>query len=258
MNPTYLLEAVIYGAKHKILINDIPASIDLTGQPLNSEISINEFLIDNLSEFTVELFPPVDNETLLKRTELQVVIKKVIVQNENLESIQIFKHVKDIDAMTDLPSYRYSEKFNVDIDSRRPPWLDNIFIDAQSTSTIEKFISAFQNIRTLFLNKQVDQILNLYDNKFKYFERCYYLESGNRNKVTRDKLLSTFDDSSFIIAPFNLSILHPNLFAYGKLITLLDKQGYNYIMFYSYEKRILVEFPVYLGETSDNTISVFL
>lgn len=255
-NVKYTIEAIVSGAKHRILINDITASMDLRGTPLNSEIPVNEFLIDSLSEITIELLPLKNDDILQKKAEVSVVMKRNTWVNDNRETVVIFEHRKEVNSLTGLKLYRHSETISIEIPYGNPFWLENKVIDITDRPMLERFYASFNDIWNLFQQKRVDDILQLFDKKFMFYEKCYYLTSGDRRDVTKNRLVSTFDDPSFELVGFNLSLFQSNLFAKGKMVALLDKQGYHFIMYYSYKDRILVEFPIFLGMDQNDLISI--
>jgi hypothetical protein len=258
MNIIYMMDITVYGAKHQVLVNDIPVSRDFSGTPMNAEFPINELLINLKSEILIELFPVPDQSTLQRNSEVSVSVRKNTIVNNQKESIVIFEHEKKVNDLTGLALYKFDSIFEVLIFTNPPLWSYNKIIDITESSTLQRIYSSFHDIYNLFNSKQITEILQQFNKKLANYEDCYGLERGNRYSVTMAKLQDTLKNPNFELVGFDLSIFMPQLYGHGKLITLLDKEGYNFVMYYNDQESILVEFPIYLGISNNNEIYISL
>lgn len=260
MRVIYKADAVVYGAKHTLRVNDIPFSRDMLGHPLSSEIPLNEFLTNGSIPVDIELLPLDNEESLDERAEVKLIIKQYSYPVNADNFTTVFEHTLNADSIDDEPNYRFSGSFKATVPYADLGWVQSRPIDLRDSNGIEELYHRFEHLWQLFEKKDVGRVLSAFDAKFNDFERCYYLDRGNRKAAAKEKLESVFGDSGYELGPFDRKMFVPFLSAGGKLVTLLDKmqQHYHYINYYHPENRELVEFPVYLGRNAKDTIVVCL
>ena len=239
---------MVYGAMHRLLINELPFSIDFSGAPLNAEIPINEFLLPEKSVLSVELFPLNGQKELMKGAEVTVTIKRYDTHESSKDGIVVLSLVREPGSIKHLPAFVHKEAFeNTPIVSSQPEWRSGRVIETKDRQTVDAIYGYAEKIRSLFVAKNTAEILSLFSRKFRHYEEVYNLPQGNRNTVTAHKLEEVFSDHGFQLAPFNRLIFFPMLYGFGKIATLQDSLCYSFLIYYHREREELVEFPVYLS-----------
>ncbi|MCF2518576.1 hypothetical protein [Dyadobacter sp. CY351] len=253
----YRIEALVYGCKYSLTLNDVPFALDFTGRPLNSEIPGNEFVFTGMNILGVELFPVGSATSLEHGAEVSINIKRYTSESNPGEGVSVFSYNKEPGSIKELPFFSHFSTVEMAVIHGPPIWLNNVIIDITAVNQIRVALDVFYQIWNAFSNQETERIIELCQLRFQHYEKCYNLPPGNREVVMREKLLEVFNDD-FTLVNFDLSIFTPQIFASGKLISLKDKQGYSFVMYYNYSNRTLVEFPFFIGFNQAKELVVFL
>lgn len=248
----------VYGAKHKLSINGVPASMDLTGAPESSQVPINQYLTSPVSAISLALYPLNDEDLLTANTEAKI---RVVEDSTHAGELELFNYTVELGSVENEPRHLHISSFNVDAHLDPLPWADNLDIDPSDSDLMRLLYHEFQVVYDWFAEKRKDLILRASENRLKFVDQRYDFETGNRMRALEKQLDLVFEDEDYVLlltAGENFHLMEPMIHAYGKLVSLHDRRESNhYIMYYNSEEKTLIQFPLFFGFDPDQNVRIF-
>lgn len=258
MKRNFYLNVEVYGAKHKLSINGVPASMDLTGAPESSQVPINQYLTSPVSAISLTLYPLNNEDLLTANTEAKI---EVVEKSEHSGELELFNYTVELGAVENEPRHLHISSFNVDAHLDPLPWADNLEIDPSDSDLMRLLYHEFQVVYDWFAEKRKDLILRASENRLRFVDGRFDFEPGNRMRALEKQLDQVFGDDEFVLlltAGENFHLMEPMIHASGKLISLHDRREFNhYIMYYNSEETTLIQFPLFFGFDSDQNVRIF-